>query len=513
MSRFKRLSAGLVVFLAWSAVFALIYTQLPLYTSNQYQYYLHGLAHAGYGYLANDWLARTLDPTPLFSLLIETTFRAFRSEIPTYFYYGLLMGIYGISLWGIADWLFPMRSSKAHTLAFTTAFLLLHSTVFRFVLSRLWDGESAYLFEGGVAYQRVLGQFFQPSTFGVFLLLSIFLFLRRRRGMSIFSLAIAIYFHATYLVAGALITLGYLVSIWQEERRWGAVLRFGAASLASVLPVVCYALLVFGPTDAALYRQAQFLMVHYRLPQHANIVYWIRWTVYAQVALALGSLWVTRKTRLFPIVSVSALGIVLLTAAQVLSGSDSLALLFPWRLSVILIPLASTILLAAAVRWAFHRIPPVSPGAQRGFAIACLFTISTLMAAGVIRFVLDSLAAPDPVDASLAYLTKHASDEVVFIPPRIESFRLTTGMPAFTDLKSIPYRDTDVLEWYRRLQIANTFYEEGTDRCSQSQEIYRQEGVGLFLLPQGGISASCPAWHMEYQDSDYSLIRIFPSHN
>src|SRR5205823_14298714 len=45
-----------------AVAFAAAYGQAPLYYSNQNQYFLHGLAAAGEGYLSEDWLARTLDP-------------------------------------------------------------------------------------------------------------------------------------------------------------------------------------------------------------------------------------------------------------------------------------------------------------------------------------------------------------------------------------------------------------------------------------------------------------------
>ena len=37
-----------VIFLAWSAIFAILYAQSPLYLSNQNTYFLHGLAQAGW---------------------------------------------------------------------------------------------------------------------------------------------------------------------------------------------------------------------------------------------------------------------------------------------------------------------------------------------------------------------------------------------------------------------------------------------------------------------------------
>jgi hypothetical protein len=86
-----RATAG---FLLLTAVFAIAYTQSPLYTSNQNQYFLHAAAKAGIGFLKQDWLANTLDPTPVFSELTFLTYRLLRLEALFYIFYALLMGIY-----------------------------------------------------------------------------------------------------------------------------------------------------------------------------------------------------------------------------------------------------------------------------------------------------------------------------------------------------------------------------------------------------------------------------------
>src|SRR5690606_30750604 len=78
-------------FLLLTLVFSTAYTQSPLFTSNQNQYFLHGLAHAGYGYLHEDWLANTLDPTPVFSYLVEITYRIFQSPGVFLLIYALLL--------------------------------------------------------------------------------------------------------------------------------------------------------------------------------------------------------------------------------------------------------------------------------------------------------------------------------------------------------------------------------------------------------------------------------------
>src|SRR5215212_9886161 len=86
-----------VLALAGAALFAATYCQAPLYYSNQNQYFLHGLARAGEGTLAEDWLAKTKDPTPAFSTLVEWTARLLPR--PTFHvYYAVLQGIYAGSL-------------------------------------------------------------------------------------------------------------------------------------------------------------------------------------------------------------------------------------------------------------------------------------------------------------------------------------------------------------------------------------------------------------------------------
>src|SRR4051794_40752470 len=88
------------LFLLGSLLFSAAYCQAPLYYSNQNQYFLHGLADAGEGFLRDDWLARTGDPTPLFSGLVSFTARAFHPWA-FHVYHALLQGVYLVALVGL----------------------------------------------------------------------------------------------------------------------------------------------------------------------------------------------------------------------------------------------------------------------------------------------------------------------------------------------------------------------------------------------------------------------------
>src|SRR6516165_2538625 len=94
-ARSKRLGGvkAVLSFLFWAIVFGVSYTQPPLYYSNQNQYFLHGLARGGLGFLNEDWLANTADPTPVFSALVAFTYR-YLSESLFYVYYLLILGAY-----------------------------------------------------------------------------------------------------------------------------------------------------------------------------------------------------------------------------------------------------------------------------------------------------------------------------------------------------------------------------------------------------------------------------------
>src|SRR5438105_1349392 len=91
---------GVVRSLFWAAAFAAACGQAPLYYSNQNQYFLHGLADAGVGLLHEDWLANTLDPTPLFSALVAFTARHLHPWA-FYLYYALLLGVYAAAMLGL----------------------------------------------------------------------------------------------------------------------------------------------------------------------------------------------------------------------------------------------------------------------------------------------------------------------------------------------------------------------------------------------------------------------------
>jgi hypothetical protein len=500
---------GALSFLCWSLVFGMLYAQSPLYSNNQNAYFLHGLANAGFGYLSHDWLATRQESMPVFSWLVYLTYTAFHSKIPFYLYYALLMGVYLFSMYGIMDMFFDLRRSKARTLLFLALFLAAHSAALRYLLSRLVDVDSTFLLEGGVAGQRILGQVFQPSVFGVLLVLSIYLFLRKRRTWSLVPIAAAIYFHPVYLLGGALLTVAYMWIVFREERNLKSPLLLGTVSLLLVAPALAYTIYIFWEPSRAVAHQALDILVNIRNPHHALVSAWLNWTVLVQAVILLAGLFIVRKTKLFTILIIVSASVMLLTIIQVATSNDWLALIFPWRVSVVLVPMGTTILVAFAVTKLMDGWK--GPGwGERGVEGFALLVIVGLMTVGAIRFQLESARqASDPARPMMDFVAAHKSPgDVYMVPSKMTDFRLVTGAPIFVDFKSAPDRDADVLVWYKRIQVINSFYGGSKHACQSLKNIAAKYGVTYAVVETSNPFTTCHELRTPFQDASYTVYTL-----
>lgn len=511
-----------LVWLSWltlGLLFALAYAQSPLYTSNQNQYFLHGLAAAGYGYLGQDWLANTLDPTPVFSKLVEWSYRLFHQEALFYGYYAILMVVYLVSLLHVAQRIFflPQASQR---LALVALFTVIHSAALRFALSRLIGTNWTYILEDGVADQRMLGSVFQPSVFGVCLALSIAWFVSGKPYAAVWAAIAAATVHPTYLFSAAVLTLTYALITLGEERYLKRPLGLGASALILVSPTLYMTLRVFGSTSPELTAQAQNILVNYRIPHHALVSWWLDATAVTKLAVIGAALFIlfaqrpprgSARARLGYILLITTLVAAVFTLIQALSHNYALALLFPWRLSIFIVPISTTVLLGYAVEKVLRM-----PGFQTkpvqdwllvgGFALIFLAAIS-----GGMRFILD-LQRKDtaPERGIQAFIATHKRpDDLYLIPVKMQDFRLESGAAAFIDFKSIPYKDVEVLEWYRRLRLADQFYKERD--CTLLGEMAIEYNLSHVILETSPPPPECEFLRRVYEDEHYALYRIVAS--
>ncbi len=532
-----RTARAALLFVLGSALFAASYGQAPLYYSNQNQYFLHGLARAGDGWLAEDWLANTLDPTPVFSGLVAFTAR-FLHPWAFYVYHALLLGAYAAAMLGLFVALAGEPVAARRWPVFLAALLAVHAAMARWLSYRLLGNDYPWFLQSGVAGQYLLGAMLQPSVFGVLLVVAVCLFARGRPWLAGLCVAVAATVHSTYLLPGALLTLGFLTSLLLE-RRPRLALGLGAFTLVLVLPVVAHVLLTFGPTSPETFAEAQDILANFRIPHHARPDLWLDPVAAVQIAWTVLGVALTWRTRLFAVLAVPLVLGALLTLAQVATGSNTLALLFPWRISAVLVPVATTVILSRLVA-----LPALPLGGTVARAASAAVVV-VLVAAGV--WILAARQAFRSDDSELPVMDfvrgARASGDVYFLPVAVpnlaattrgslssdfkpvaekkqdarivpvgfQRFRLYTGTPIFVDFKSIPYKDAEVIEWRRRLgvvQRVEALVAKG--RTGEALAELRRARVTHLVLPARR-PLSGPGVERVHEDASYRVYRLAPS--
>jgi hypothetical protein len=525
-------SLGLLTLLMGSVLFAVAHTQAPLYYSNQNQYCLHGLAAAGLGYLDRDWLANTVDPTPVFSALVEFTQRHLDPVILQVDLFILAM-IYFATLMAIGGLVIPAGPSRRFSLvALGVALTLIHAGIGRWASVRLFGYDYTWNLQCGVANQYILGPDLQPSAFGVLLASSMAAFAYGRPIVAVVCACVACCFHATYLLPSAMLTFTYMLLLWRDGRS-RAALFLGAGSLLAVLPVVVHAWLSFAPTSTEIFQESQRILAEVRIPHHAQIDRWFDRIAAVQIAWVVLGIILLRKSKLAILLGIPSLCGLVLSLIQWKTGSDALALLFPWRISAVLAPIATAIVFARLICCVpdSRRIRIVLGGAAAiaiiggvvidvegwGYRhddreLAALDYVRTHKQPGDVYLLpvhIPNNSAGKPGSASTSFTAPPGINDKNLIAADLQRFRLFTGAPIYIDFKSVPYKDAEVLEWYRRVLKAHDWYARNDWNIREVRDELRKEGIKHIVLTADR-SIDGDGYEQVYADSVYRIYRLAP---
>lgn len=450
-------------------LFALLYRQKALFSSNQNTYFLHGLAQADVGFLARDWLAMTTDPVPVFSSLVMLVMHWGNAKL-FYIEYFLLLGLFAACMLGIAVFVAGGLDKKRKYLPVL------------FLLILLVDPMS--LMTKGMAKQYILGDVLQPSVFGVFLLASIWAFLREKTYLAVLALAIAANVHPTYMLSAGVLATTYLSILVLRKREFKRAFVMALVTALLLTPTLYYVGLNFSPVDAALHTQAQHLLVDFRIPHHAKPAEWVGGRTIIQLMVICAAIYLARSSYLMPIVAVPFVVALTLTIAQWMSGSYTLALLFPWRISIFLMPLSSAILVGVFLSNVLNKYEQFIERHQRSWQIASAVLLAIMTLKGGYNAVRLFQKPIEGRSDSVEFVrATYREGDVVLIPPQLDSFRLAAQVPVFVDFKSHPYQDQEVIEWYKRYQLAQEYYEgKGEAPCAALEQIVKQYGVNRVVL-------------------------------
>ena len=308
--------------------------------------------------------------------------------------------------------------------------------------------------------------------------------------------ASACVFHSTYLLPA-----GLLVATMMLLQRRRDALRMGGVALLIVLPVIAYTLWKFAPVNADTFAESQRILAEVRIPHHAVVNRWFDWVAALQVVWIIVGMWIAPLGVFVPLSFLVTWGIGL-TAMQRLTGDPTIALMFPWRISVLLMPVATASICAKLARLEGGRSVAIVAGVLLG-----------ALAIGGIVVMTQRLGyhTNDAENDLYAWVRANAKRGDVFLlpvripavgggrgsvstsftpPPRpkpgsnlipvdLQRFRLHAAAPIYVDFKAVPYADVEVLEWLRRMKQCQAWYDGGWNR-----DELKAEGVTHVVAPR-----------------------------
>lgn len=464
------------------STFGIVASLVRPYFSNQNTYFVHAALESGrFPGLARDWLASTADSTPLFTFLGATIIAQLGA-------YGLVLAnalLGALFVGGLILCAEAILSVGGNPIVRFLAMATIIVLWFAFpspVRSVVFDGVAdQYLFRG----------FLQPSSFGVLFVWALWGFASGRKTLGIAAAVLAVSMNPSYLITyvGVLVAAEFLMHPSRGTLLRRAVRGPLFIGTIAVVPLVSLSYSRFSPSDALSFAEACRILADERIPHHAHPAAWVSWSLLPKAVIVGFAVRVAPSRGARALLGMLGVGVTLSLVA-IGAGAPALLLTFPWRLSSVLVPVST----AVVVVWACAR---VSSFAARRCALAMALLSAVLLANATGSGYRRMLRAPTPELALIAALRSELNVEHgvgrLLIHPDWEEVRLNAAAPIFVDWKSHPYRDLDVLEWWRRVRLARAFYGPSESaRCSVLDEIRRVDPDVRWVVAPADFRLDCP---------------------
>ena len=465
MNCISNVVAAVISSLVVSAIFFSIsaYNDFPV--SNQNTYALHASVLSGFTpALSEDWLYKTTDPYPLATWITALFLKLGPGGV--YFLYFLIIAAFMLAVMTFLDGRNDRRDALA---SYLWSGLTILSAL---VLGRL-TGLSM-----GVADQYILCGFWQPSEAGVFLVISVLLFASRRPVWSAMCAALAVALHPA-IAFGALILVTAACIRLVVERQWRELFILGGVFTFLVLPPVGYTIIQFMPTTSDLADRASHILVREQVPFEAIPMQWLTTLDIFKVFMIAIAAYVYRKqnARLSSVISISLILGIVATVIFAFLDDDLLLLLFPWRVSGVLAPIALILIVSAVLNGLPYKWTKIIYNHQK------LLFLCIMLSAGLVQFMKIYYDYPGFIPAYWIEATFRSGvynrkvqdrldrmdvinwaksqdpTDLYLVPLDFEQFRIKSGRPIFVDWKSNPYKDIEVIEWKRRIEVAKQAFE------------------------------------------------------
>ena len=436
----------IILYLILSILFAITIQQFPFFKGNSL-HLLHAIKEFDTNKLQNDWIANQTNHLPVFVHLNNIFLQFFPIKILHIIHFSLLVIC--------SLFIFLICKNEFQNLK-RTPILLLWFSIFILIYHE-------HSFFGGLAGQDIINEGYQPASFGVLFYCGIYLFLIRKYFFAIFFICLSASIHPSYVLHSGLLSFGFCFYLLLV-REFKPLLKFIIYYIILILPITFYIILNFLLLDKELIQMGQNILVE-RIPHHALIENWFSYKDFFSILIYLISLLIIYKNKkIFVPLTIFGLSSILLSILQFITESNTLALAFPWRASVFLMPISSMIIISFLLNKFL-----LNKNNMNLFSVS-LFIIVFIFFFGKNHFVKnDNQKFYSKLELVKEINKNYDKIERILIPVNISYIRMNTGLPIFIDWKHHAFKYDEIIIWKKRMNLAQKFYQ--ADKYENQKEI------------------------------------------
>ena len=426
----------IILYLILSILFAITIQQFPFFKGNSL-HLLHAIKEFGTNKLQDDWIANQTNHLPVFVYLNNIFLQFFPVKTLHVIHFSLLV-ICSLFIFLICRNEFQNLSRTSLSLLWFSIFIIIYHE---------------HSFFGGLAGQDIINEGYQPASFGVLFYCGIYLFLIRKYFFSIFLICLSASFHPSYILHSGLLSFGFCFYLLLE-REFKPLIRLIIFYIILILPITLYIILNFLLLDKELIQMGQNILVE-RIPHHALIENWFSYKDFFSILIYLISLLIIYKNKkIFVPLTIFGISSILLSTLQFLTENNTLALTFPWRASVFLMPLSSMIIISFLLNKFFS-----NKNNMNLFSVS-LFIIVFSFFFGKNHFVKnDNQKFYSKLELVKEINVNYDTIERILIPINISYIRMNTGLPIFIDWKHHAFKYDEIIMWKKRIDLVQKFYQ------------------------------------------------------
>jgi hypothetical protein len=289
--------------------------------------------------------------------------------------------------------------------------------------------------------------FVPGSIVPLVLLGAVFAATHRRNGVFVGLLILATAIHPGFALPCGFLFVGWWLGFREAAINHG---RYALAWLLGTVLVLIPAYLAVGGDSPSVAEAGARIIAFGRIPQMAAIQAWnLPSTLFACLIVAFGIGLMRADPATRKMLAIAAGLAAVATISFSLFGNARLILLLPQRLAELVLPVSlSSVAAAIAGRVEIPRLATIASGCG-------------LLAVAVAWRVQDSARVPIPGPTRGEIGCQEVAralptGSVILVPPEWASFRWIARHPVFVDVKSHPFRPSEVLEWNERVKIARS---------------------------------------------------------